>query len=144
MIERRRGPRFSFKALQVLRIFGEFMREDFECHLTAETQVLGKVDVAHPARANLANYFVMSERSVGGNCSAQSFQALLGYYLARDYNSIRWRSPTGLLTGVRCSYFPSKSPVLRVAGFSIAYESITTGRDNAELSAQSPQRIEPC
>src|SRR5439155_11699203 len=52
MVEGRRDARLADEALTEPRILGDLWREDLECDLPAESQMLGEVDDAHPAAAD--------------------------------------------------------------------------------------------
>jgi len=62
MIERGGRPGFAFEALQRLRIFGQFVREELQGNLAPQANVLGPIDDAHAALAHLAQDTIVRNR----------------------------------------------------------------------------------
>src|SRR2546426_10767963 len=61
MVQRRSGARFEQEAVERGGITGKFRRKKLEGHTTAEGQVLGFVDHAHPAAAQLTDDAVVRD-----------------------------------------------------------------------------------
>jgi hypothetical protein len=55
---RSRGS-FLFKALEAISVCGVLLAQDLDRDLAAEFHVFGKIDFAHPARAELFEYSIM-------------------------------------------------------------------------------------
>ena len=58
MLEARRAARLAAEALDELGVLGEAAVQDLERDLAPELQVLGAVDVGHPARADAGDHAV--------------------------------------------------------------------------------------
>jgi hypothetical protein len=61
MIQRRCGASFEHETLKRSGIPGKILRQKLQGHAAAESQVLGFVDNAHPAAAQLAGDFVVRD-----------------------------------------------------------------------------------
>ena len=59
------GFGFLNKTIQLIRVLAEFFIQEFDRHFPIEPGVLGQVDLAHPARADLGDDAVMRESSAG-------------------------------------------------------------------------------
>src|SRR6266704_3355319 len=69
MIERRCSARFAAESLDCLRDPGNVVGEEFQRNAPAETCVLGFVDHAHPAAAQLFQEVVVGQRATDdGGC----------------------------------------------------------------------------
>jgi hypothetical protein len=62
MIQCRSGPSLASKALQSLRIAGQLIRQELECHEAAEFRVLGLIHHPHTAAAKLLDDAVVRNR----------------------------------------------------------------------------------
>jgi hypothetical protein len=58
---KRKRPRLATEPFEDLRVFGDFIRQKFQRHKAAERGVLGLVDHAHPAPAQLLDNAVMRD-----------------------------------------------------------------------------------
>lgn len=63
VIERRGGPRFVFEPLQLTPIEDGGIRQNLECHATAQRLLLGLVHHAHPAAPDFADQAEISQLS---------------------------------------------------------------------------------
>ncbi len=61
MIQRGGGLGFTLEAAKGLRVFGDVVRKELESHEAAEFHVLGFVDDAHPAAAQLLDDAVVRD-----------------------------------------------------------------------------------
>ncbi len=61
MVERRDGFRLPFETRSPLLARSQIGRKHFEGHIPVELRILGKVDVSHPARAELLENLVVGE-----------------------------------------------------------------------------------
>jgi len=61
MVQSGRGPRLATEAVEDLRVFGDFIRQKFQRRKATEHGVLGLVDHAHPAAAQLLDNAVMRD-----------------------------------------------------------------------------------
>ena len=62
VIEGRSGARLALKALEQLAVLGHFGRKKLQSHVAAELRILGFINNAHAARAQLSENLVMQER----------------------------------------------------------------------------------
>ena len=61
VVQRRSSPRLALETAESLGISGDFIRKELEGHETVESGVLGFIDHAHPATAQLSNNAVMGD-----------------------------------------------------------------------------------
>ena len=61
VIERRDGLGFSRESRATVGVIGQLRRQDLEGDLAIEPRVLGQIDLAHPARADLVQDLVVGE-----------------------------------------------------------------------------------
>ena len=66
LVERRQDLRFPFEAGEPVRVVGERLGQHLDRHVAIQFRVVGTVDFAHSARANLADDFVDAETRAGG------------------------------------------------------------------------------
>src|SRR5258708_37466004 len=82
MIERRRGCRFLFEAPYSILIRREVSRKNLQRDLAVQARVLGQINFAHAARADLRDDFVMRDGLVDEghffNCAVQFSTTLIG------------------------------------------------------------------
>src|SRR5262249_20769954 len=61
MVQRRRRPRFLFKAAQAVQVVGERHRQEFQRYPPAQSAILGQIDFSHAAAAEERDDLVSSE-----------------------------------------------------------------------------------
>src|SRR5919201_1976048 len=65
MVERPCCAHFLFEATEPLEVHREALRQDLDRDITADAQVAGTVDFAHPSRADQAHDLVSTDQSAG-------------------------------------------------------------------------------
>src|SRR6267378_1583720 len=66
MVQRRSGSRLLHKALHSIRVSSNISGQNLQRNFAIKFRVLGQINLAHPACADLGDDAVMRERGIGG------------------------------------------------------------------------------
>jgi hypothetical protein len=82
MIEGRRRLRLPLEASHAVNIQCEFGWEELDCDLSIESRILGKMDLAHTAGANLPQKIVRTEIIIAAGRDCHFDGSLVGRILS--------------------------------------------------------------